>query len=285
MDQRRMLQALVVVSMVLALSLTPTAAGRAASGCQGYVMVYWGDTLSGMAAACGTTVSAIQAANPGMGSSLYAGQVIYMPAPACTSNVARPGGYPTYVVQPGDTLANIGARYGFSVNQLLAVNPQICNPNVIFVGQTINLPASGAYTPVPYPTYYPTAYPTAYPPPCTSTTPCYNPTPYPTYYVTPVPTSTGFGTLKVTYSKGLLVRTGPGTQFSEIVSPFVSAVKGTTWTYRKNSLTTDPTQFVWVEIQIDPRSGFSVGWILTRDSLGAYFTDPQLGAPIDPNDP
>ncbi len=285
MQNRRMLSALVVV-IVLAASLMSVGNARAASGCQGYVTVYWGDTLSGLAAQCGTTVGAIQAANPGMGWWLYAGQVIYMPVStqACTSNVARPSGYPTYVVQPGDTLANIGSRYGLSVNQILAVNPQICNPNVIYVGQTINLPTGGAYYPPPTPATYLTPYPTYAPAPYP--TPCYcNPTPYPTYYPTAAPTSTGYGNLTVTYGKGLLVRTGPGTTYPEIVSQFVSAVKGSKWTYRKNSLTTDPTQFVWVEIQLNPNSGYTTGWILTRDSLGAYYTNPQLGAPITPGDP
>jgi LysM repeat protein len=282
MNNRRMLKAFAVL-LAVCMGFASVGNAGAASGCTGYVTVYWGDTLSGLAATCGTTVGAIQAANPGMGWWLYAGQVIYMPAPACTSNVARPGGYPTYVVQSGDTLANIASRYGLTVNQILSVNPQICNANVIYVGQTINLPTGNAYyTPAPYPTaVYPTAvYPTPYPPPSYGT-----PVPYPTYYPTPAPTSTGYGNLKVTYSKGLIVRTGPGTQYPEIKSQFVSAVKGSTWTYRKNSLTTDPTQFVWVEIQLNPNSGYSVGWILTRDSLGAYFTDPQLGAPLDPNDP
>ncbi len=281
MNKRRMLQALVII-MILSLSLAPTSNGMAASGCQGYVTVYWGDTLSGLAAACGTTVGAIQAANPGMGWYLYAGQVIYMPTYSyyCTSAVVwypPQGGYNTYMVQPGDTLGRIAASYGTSVNQILAINPQICNPNVIYPGQVINLPTGGYYTPAPYPTPYP-PYPTAYPP-CYNNAPCY--TPYPTYY----PTPTGYGNLKVTYSKGLIVRTGPGTNYPEILSPFVSAVKGTTWQYRKDSLTTDPTQFVWVQININPSSGYSTGWILTRDSLGAYFTDPKLGAPLDPNDP
>jgi hypothetical protein len=83
-----------------------------------------------------------------------------------------------------------------------------------------------------------------------------------------------------------LVRTGPGTNYSEIRSPFVSAVKHSAWRYRKNSLTTDSINFVWVEVALSqPVDGNSTGWILVRDSLGKYFTDPNLGPAIDPNDP
>ena len=87
------------------------------------------------------------------------------------------------------------------------------------------------------------------------------------------------------FGRGLLVRTGPGRNYSEIVSPFVSAVKNTDWRYRPDSLTTDSMGFVWVEVQVSPLSGYSTGWILVRDSLGNYFTRPNLGPKITLNDP
>jgi LysM domain len=49
-------------------------------GCGGRYYVQWGDTLSGLASQCGTSIYAIRAANPGLGSWLYAGQVIYLPS-------------------------------------------------------------------------------------------------------------------------------------------------------------------------------------------------------------
>jgi LysM repeat protein/Tol biopolymer transport system component len=45
-----------------------------------------------------------------------------------------------YIVQPGDTLSGIAERFGVSLSQLLAANPQIVNPNVIVVGQRITIP-------------------------------------------------------------------------------------------------------------------------------------------------
>lgn len=44
------------------------------------------------------------------------------------------------VVRPGDTLDLIAAHCGTSVGAILAVNPQIDNPHVIFAGQVINMP-------------------------------------------------------------------------------------------------------------------------------------------------
>ncbi|MCR3923484.1 MAG: LysM domain-containing protein [Firmicutes bacterium] len=45
-----------------------------------------------------------------------------------------------YTVKAGDSLFLIGRRFGVTVAQLIAANPQIVNPNVIFVGQVICIP-------------------------------------------------------------------------------------------------------------------------------------------------
>lgn len=55
----------------------------------------------------------------------------------------------TVTVQPGNTLSELAAAGGVSVTQLLAANPQITNPDLIRVGQTINLPGKAALAPVP----------------------------------------------------------------------------------------------------------------------------------------
>lgn len=54
----------------------------------------------------------------------------------------------TYIVQPGDTLFFIAQRFNTTVNAILAVNPQITNPNLIFPGQVIMIPEVGP-TPSP----------------------------------------------------------------------------------------------------------------------------------------
>ena len=48
-----------------------------------------------------------------------------------------------YTVQRGDTLWLIAKRFGISLNDLIAANPQITNPDRINVGDVINIPSSG----------------------------------------------------------------------------------------------------------------------------------------------
>jgi LysM repeat protein len=262
MTAKRIFQSLVVVA-ILATSFASAGSALAWSGCPSQITVQWGDTLSGIAAACGTTVDAIRAANPGLGWWVYAGQVLCIPT---GYNAPAPVYYPvqmganTYVVQWGDTLGDIAVRYGVSLGSILAVNPQIYNASLIYPGQVINLPG---YTSAPPPPYNPPPY---YPPPP------YNPPPY-----NPPPDYSGFSVLKVTYRYGLLVRTGPGKNYSEIVSPLVSAVKNTNWRYRKDTITVDSTGFVWAEVALSQTvNGYSTGWIMVRDTLGNHFTEPNI---------
>lgn len=138
---KRMLQVVVVVAILV--TSFASVGGASAWGCASYITVQWGDTLSGIVAQCGTTMAAIQAANPGLGAWVYAGQVLCIPTGYPSSPVSYPSS-PTYggsyVVQWGDTLGKISARTGVSVPGLLAVNPQIWNPSLIYAGQLINLP-------------------------------------------------------------------------------------------------------------------------------------------------
>ena len=60
-------------------------------------------------------------------------------APKATTPI-DPGTGTTYTVQKGDTLSAIAKKYGLTLQQLLAANPDIKNPNLIKVGQVINIP-------------------------------------------------------------------------------------------------------------------------------------------------
>lgn len=51
-----------------------------------------------------------------------------------------PGTTFPYVIQKGDTLSSIAAANNTTVQAILAVNPQITNPNIIFAGRTIQIP-------------------------------------------------------------------------------------------------------------------------------------------------
>lgn len=90
-----------------------------------------GDTMWGIANRYGTTVDALQKANPGVNPKLiFPGDKINIP----NGNAA------TYQVQRNDTLSSIAAKHGTTVAALDAANPQIRNINRIYPGDTINLP-------------------------------------------------------------------------------------------------------------------------------------------------
>ncbi|MBN8656060.1 MAG: LysM peptidoglycan-binding domain-containing protein [Anaerolineae bacterium] len=111
-------------------------------------VVMRGDTLKSLATRFNTSMDAIaQLSGITNYNLIYEGQRIIVP----TSMIVTPppvtpvpvGG--TYTVQKGDTLRKIATRIGVTVNDILAMNPQITNPSLIFVGQVINLPASASY--------------------------------------------------------------------------------------------------------------------------------------------
>ena len=54
--------------------------------------------------------------------------------------VPPPSNPATYRIVHGDTLKRIAARFGVSLADLLAANPAITNPDVIKVGQVVNIP-------------------------------------------------------------------------------------------------------------------------------------------------
>ena len=236
----------IVVFVLLVTSFASTGNARAWGNCPNYITVQWGDTLSGIAATCGTTVEAIQAANPGLGWWVYAGQVLCIPTGYASVPVSYQT-YNTYVVQWGDTLGKIAARTGVSVSQILAVNPQIYNASLIYAGQVINLPAGVLSVPPPV----------SYPPPAD-----------PSY---PPPSSDPYLTLKIIYKCGLYIRNAPG---GDIVS---SAVYHTYWKYNTGTIRRLEDGTVWVEVKMGELiNGSWTGWILARDNLGKYFTDPAI---------
>jgi len=57
--------------------------------------------------------------------------------------VCPPGETFDYVIQKGDTLSSIARKFNVTVEAILAVNPQITNPNIIFAGRTIKIPCPG----------------------------------------------------------------------------------------------------------------------------------------------
>ena len=244
MTIKRIFQLIVVVAILIT-SFASTRGALARTGCASYITVQWGDTLSGLAATCGTTMAAIQSANPGLGWWVYAGQVLYIPTGYTPAPVNNPNGG-TYVVQYGDTLGIIAASRGVSLSKILSVNPQILNPSLIYVGQVINLPAStGVITATIVPSV-----------------------------IIPAPPVTDYSHVKITYKNGLFVRSGPGKDYKIINS----ALFRTTWQYRTSSVFMDAKGQVWAEVTIvtPPKNEISTGWVLVKDNRGNYFTDPNI---------
>lgn len=58
----------------------------------------------------------------------------------CDVHVGPMPSVTVYIVQPGDTLFRIAQRFGTTVDAILAANPDIKDPNVIFPGQKILIP-------------------------------------------------------------------------------------------------------------------------------------------------
>lgn len=102
-----------------------------------------GDTLANIATRNRTSVEAIIRANPGLDPNrLFVGQQICIPRgeipPRC------PGGT-FYTIVLGDTLFSLALRYNTTVDAILRANPGL-DPNRLFVGQQICIPASGLPT-------------------------------------------------------------------------------------------------------------------------------------------
>ncbi len=54
--------------------------------------------------------------------------------------ICPPGTTFDYVIQRGETLSTVARKFNVTVQAILAVNPQITNPNIVFTGQTIKVP-------------------------------------------------------------------------------------------------------------------------------------------------
>ena len=95
-------------------------------------------------------------------------EILQTPDGLVTAEAPLPSPTPfTYTVQKGDTISSIALKFGVSMDDLHAANPEI-SPNAMSVGQVLNIPSdpenpSGEPTPTPVPSTiqqiecYPTA--------------------------------------------------------------------------------------------------------------------------------
>lgn len=109
------------------------------------VTVQTGDTLSGIAAANGTTYTRIFDANSSITDPdlIYPGDKVRIPASdeQLTDRTVTPS--PTVVtVSYGDTLDGIAAANGTTTQRIYDANGSISDPNVIYAGQQVTIPTS-----------------------------------------------------------------------------------------------------------------------------------------------
>ncbi len=102
-----------------------------------------GDTMFSIAQKFGVSLDALIAANPQIPNPnlIFPGQIVCVPEFTCPPNTF------SYTVQPGDSMFSIAQRFGVSLNALIAANPQITNPNLIFPGQIVCVPRTDGRCP------------------------------------------------------------------------------------------------------------------------------------------
>jgi LysM repeat protein len=129
----------------------PTGGGGGPVATGGSYTIRPGDTLFSIAAQYGTTVSAIMQAN-GLANAnyIYPGQQLVIPGGGSNTGGGQQtgGSNQTYIVQRGDTLASIAYRHGTTAWAIASANG-LANPNYIYPGQRLRIPAGGGATPAP----------------------------------------------------------------------------------------------------------------------------------------
>lgn len=100
------------------------------------IIIQSGDTLSKIAVEYGTTVERLvelnDLSNPNL---IIAGNTLLVPKNGAQSTTT----YTQYTVQRGNTLSEIAVKYGTTVQELVRLN-NISNPNLIYVGQILEIP-------------------------------------------------------------------------------------------------------------------------------------------------
>ena len=151
MFAKRTIQLTLIVVLLFA-SFAFTSSASAWGYCGSTYVVQRGDWLAKIARRCGVTLSQMYAANPGVGSHIYPGQVVYIPGGYDGGYYDGDRGGPVhgyycgpsyssyygnyYVVCRGDTLSGIALYYGVSTSYLQWRNG-IPNRNRIYAGQYI----------------------------------------------------------------------------------------------------------------------------------------------------
>lgn len=121
--------------------LPPAPAAPAAPASTSQCIVESGDTLSSIGTQFGVAWADIASLN-GISApyTISVGQVLNLPG-AAIDRVTQ------CIVEPGDTLSGIAAQFSVGLQDLVAANPGLGNPNLIHAGQVLNLPAAAPAAP------------------------------------------------------------------------------------------------------------------------------------------
>ncbi|MBI1682712.1 LysM peptidoglycan-binding domain-containing protein [Caulobacter hibisci] len=125
----------------VSLNTQSSVSGSGGGGRSNDYVVKSGDTLSGIAEKHGVSLEAVIRANPQIANpnAIRPGQAVTLPTGAAAE--AR-----SYTVASGDNLSNIGAQFGVSWQALAQANG-LTNPNLIHVGQALQIPGGGTAAP------------------------------------------------------------------------------------------------------------------------------------------
>ncbi|MCS7287325.1 MAG: LysM peptidoglycan-binding domain-containing protein [Anaerolineae bacterium] len=157
-----------------------------------------GDTLSSIARRYRTSVEILMHANCLSSPYIIQGQKLYVPpfpptptpVPTIPVICIPPYGWKPYIVQPGDTLYSLAARFRTTVQAIMRAN--CLRRYYLYAGEILYLPPIPTPTPTPTrrPSPTPTRTPTVTITPTFTPVPMPTPSPEPTILPTPTPTET-----------------------------------------------------------------------------------------------
>lgn len=145
-----LITALLVAGMVLTPAVAAASAAPVTGTCGDTYVVQRGDYLNLIAQKCDVTLSDLIKYNPQITNinRIYPGQVINITSSGTVpTTTPPPSTSTTYTVRWGDTLAAIAWRFGTTLSQILALNPSIVNPSLIYAGQVLKIPTGTSTTP------------------------------------------------------------------------------------------------------------------------------------------
>jgi spore coat assembly protein SafA len=110
-----------------------------------------GDTMWLISRRFGVSLDALIRANPQVRNPelIFPGEIIHIPGAGMAPSMPGPGlgpiaGGRRYVVMQGETIETIARKFGLSVSELAAFNPQLQPPFTLTPGQVLMVPSAGA---------------------------------------------------------------------------------------------------------------------------------------------